>query len=131
MVLNDIKRFNEFADSCVNRYVAVQTIAKWARDLGSELSDYRISESKLIEIILNGKYYTKGELSQRKRDDDPDHISDILEWAIDEKIVDEVKRLYRLSIKNKRLQSCNNTKFTSGEQSKINILLRMLWYSIE
>lgn len=129
MVINDVRRFDEFAESCGNRYVAVRTIAKWARDLGEKLNDYHISESKLIEIILNGKYYSEAEMDHRRRINDDDHIEDLLEWVIDDEIANEVRYLYRQSIRKRTLQYCSNLKFSQGEISKINILLRMLWYS--
>lgn len=129
MVLNDIKRFDEFSESCGNRYLAVRTIARWARDLGKDLSEYRISESKLIEIVLNSKYYSKSELAQRKIRYRDDGIEDVLEWISDNKISNKVIQLYRQSIKERHLLECKDNTFTEGQKSRINVLLRMLWYS--
>ncbi len=130
MVINDSKRFDEFAKSCGNRYLAVRVIAKWARDLGEKFSEYNISESKLLEIVLNGKwYYTDAEMAQRRTVSDDDHIQEFLEWTLDDLIVEEVKYLYKKSIQNRGLQLCTNPYLTQGQRSKTNILLRMIWYS--
>ena len=132
MVINDSVRFDEFAKSCGNKYLAVRIIARWARDLGEKFSEYSISESKLIEIVLNGKwYYTEYEMMQRRRASDDDHLEEFLDWVLDETIIEEVKYLYQKSVKNRGLQLCTNPYFTSGQRSKTNILLRMLWYSIK
>ena len=132
MVINDSRRFDEFAKSCGNKYLAVRVIAKWARDLGEKFNEYNISESKLLEIVLNGKwYYSEYEMMQRKTVNDADHIQDFLEWVMDDSVVEEVKYLYQKSVKNKGLQLCTNPYFTQGQRSKTNILLRMIWYSTD
>lgn len=128
MVINDVARFNEFAESCGNRYLAVRILAKWARELGEELHEYHISESKLLEIILNGKYYTDNQMSQR-RSKSADNLDDFLEWISDDRVINEVKYLYRQSVRRKRLQGCKNKTLSHGQRSRTNILLKMLWYS--
>ena len=130
MVTKDFERFNEFSHSCGNTFLAVRTVAKWARDLGIKFHEYHISESKLIQMIISGGcYYTDAEMLKRRTYSDDDHIDDILNWVIDDDIVAEVKRLYRSSIKERHLTSCDSDRFTKGQTSKINILLKMIWYS--
>lgn len=131
MILADVARFDEFAESLGNRYLAVKVIARWARDLGMKFNEYHISESKLIEIILNGKYYSEAEMAQRRDAFKCDNIDDFLEWVIDDRIVKEVKHLYKKSICNKKLELCTNPDFSSGEVAKINILIKLIMYSTD
>lgn len=131
MVINDLQRFNEFADSIGNRYDAVIILSQWARDLGHKFSEYRISESKLINNVLTGRcFYSDDEMYNRKVNSDYDNLQEFLYNVLDNSIVEEVKKLYTLSIREHKLHFCDNSEFSKGKQAKINILLKMIWYSV-
>lgn len=130
MVSKDSKRFKEFSKSCGNTYLAVRILSKWARELGEKFKEYRISESKLIETVLSGKcFYSEYQMLQRKAETDDDRIEDFLSWVLDDDIVEEVKYFYKLSINNKKLTRCTNIAFSDGKRGRINVLLKMIWYS--
>lgn len=130
MVIKDLERFEELAKSCGNHYLAIRWISQWARELGSEYSDYQISESKLLEWVVSGKCpYLENQLEARRVICTDDGISDFLEWVMDDEIVDEVKSLYKQSVRKHKLQTCKRTDFNQYRISRTNILLRMIWYS--
>ena len=132
MVIKDLKRFDEFARSFGNRYLAVRLISKWARELGQKFSEYSILESRLLAAVLDGRcFYSEEELAIRKKPTTDDHIEEFLEWVIDDDIVAEVKNLYKQSIKNRKLTECSNPNFSSGQIARTNVLLRMIWYSAD
>lgn len=130
MISNDTIRFKQFAESCGNNYLAIKIISKWTRELGNKFSEYRISESKLLETVLSGKcFYTEYEMMKRRSSNDDDHIEDFLSWVVDDEVVDEVKYMYAKSISIRRLAKCRRDDLTPGQLSRVNILLRMIWYS--
>lgn len=130
MAIEDILRFNEFAESVGNRYLASKIIAKWARELGKEYKDYYIVESKLLQWVVTGRCpYVEAELESRKIETDYDRVKDFLSWVMDEEVFEEVISLYKESVRHQHLQRCDNTKMNSSRRSRVNILLRMIWYS--
>lgn len=133
MVIEDFNIFNNYAQSCGNRFEAVNLISRWARNLGGQFNEYRISESKLLSTVLSGKwFYSQSEMERRKIADSLDDVDDFLSWTLDKHIVSEIKRMYSLSIRSKHgLLLSKNNIFSKGELTKINILLRMIWYSEE
>lgn len=130
MNVSQYSRFQDFAKDCGNRFLAIKFLVRWARDLGSEFSEYHISESKLLDTVFSGRcFYSSEQLVRRKSYTEYDEIEDFLSWTLDKNIVKEVKRAYIQSLRNKKLTLSNSKKFTKGECSKINVLLRMIWYS--
>lgn len=130
MVTKDLDRFQELEESCGSRYLAVQFISKWARGFGQEYKRYSIAESKLIQWVISGKCpYTEAQLLHRTIVSNDDGLEDFLCWVSDEEIQNEVKHLYKLSIKHKHLVYCKRADFTNGQVSRTNVLLRMFWFS--
>lgn len=131
MLLNDLNRFEEFAESCGNRYLAIRWISKWARQLAAEYRDYAIAESKLLQWVITGHCpYIESELELHRRPTLDDELSEVLEWVSDKEVVSEVRNLYIKGIKNRRLITCSRKDFSKSKISRTNILLRMVWYGI-
>lgn len=131
MVTEDLYRFEHLSEKLGNRYLAVRFISSSARSLGVEKKEYHIAESKLIQWILTGHCpYTEKQLQSRRAVSDDDGVDDFLSWVSDQDIVDEVKSLYKSSVKMHSIVYCKNNKFNQGQIDRINILLRMIWYSI-
>lgn len=130
MEIEDLNRFNQLAESCGNRYLAVQLVAKWSRALFKETSQYHLLESKILTWVLTGHCpYVESQLNSRVVNHDDDYINEILEWVTDEDVVEEVQKLYKQSIHNHKLLECSNENLLSGQKSRANVLLRMIWYS--
>ena len=131
MKIEDFDRFNELAESCGNRYVAVIWVANWARNLGEQYADYHISESKLLEWVITGHCpYTHSQLESRRQNQiDESIIESVLEWVTDADVESEVRELYKKSVKSRKLIISQNTNLSLGQQTRTNILLRMIWYS--
>lgn len=130
MNLHNLERFKELERSCGNRYLAIRFISTNARDLGQDNQDYHISESYLIEWVLTGKCpYTEQELARRKEvHENVDNINEYLSYVDDEDIRDEVRKLYKTSVQTKHLTYCTNKALSRGRRSRVNVLLRMIWY---
>ena len=130
MVTEDLYRFEQIANSVGNRYSAVQYIALQARKLGIAKRDYHIFESKLIQWVLTGSCpYTESEMERRRIASDYDGLSALLEWVDDKEVNKEVRTLYSESVRNRRLTYCERTDLSKGKVTRVNILLRMAWYS--
>lgn len=130
MGIPDVMRFNEFAKSVGNRYLATQLISQWARELGKEYKDYYIVESKLLQWVLTGRCpYVESELEARRFYTDHDKAEDFLAWVSDKEVREEVLELYKQSARNHHLLRCDNKSLGESRRARVNILLRMLWYS--
>lgn len=128
MGIQDLSRFNILSEACGSRYVAVRWLAKAARQLGTEYSDYELLESKLLTWLITGQCpYTTYEMDMRKLLRKVDTIDDLLEYVTDEEVEEQVRLFYRKSIRNKRLTLCDNDDLGSSRLSRVNILLRMAW----
>ena len=130
MVIKELERFQELAESFGNKYLAVKLVSFWARDLGIENKDYHIIESKLIEWVITGKCpYTEKQLERRKVLEDPDGVEEFLCWVSDKRVSDYVKCLYKKSVRCRHLILCQgDNTLTQGQIRRINILIRMLWW---
>jgi len=130
MDMKDLNKIKTIEKACGNRYLAIKILSKHARQLGEKNKVYHISESKLLEWILTGECpYTKNELALRKLiSENVDNIYDYLSDVDDELVCDRVTELYKQSIRKRRLQSCTDKDISPGRRSRINILLRMIWY---
>lgn len=130
MVIRELDRFNELANSLGNKYQAIKLVSAWARDLGKQYSEYHIDEAKLLDWVINGRCpYLETELEKRKSVYTDDGVDEFLMWVSDEAVTDEVKRLYKKSIRSHQLIYCSKSDFNKAQISRCNILLRMLWYS--
>lgn len=130
MVTKDFNRFDELAESCGNRYLAVRFIAKYSRSLGKQYHEYHIFESKLIQWVITGRCpYIESDMLKRKIHIDDDKVEDFLSWVTDIEVADEVIKLYKKSVNRKHLLICNNNRLGQSRKSRVNVLLRMLWYS--
>lgn len=134
MEIGEIQQIQKIADAVGNRFAAVQLIAKAARNIGTskEYRCYAISESKLIEWVVTGKCpYSKEVLDKRKIINETiDELEDCLCYISDPDVINEVKRLYGQSLRMKKLQKCTNNNLSPGQQSRVTILLRMIWLTI-
>lgn len=130
MVIEDLNRFAELARSLGNDYLAIKLVSEWSRALGQDNSEYQIAESKLLQWVITGHCpYIESELATRRYRLDPDNIDELLVWVSDEEIANEVRYLYKQSVKHHKLSICQRKDFSNGRKSKTNILLRMIWYS--
>lgn len=130
MNISDLATFQHFENAFGNKYLAVKMLAKICRKLGAEKSDYHISESKLMQWVLTGDCpYSKKEMDIRKLiSDNIDDINEYLSYVDDEEIQETVKLLYKKSVRLHCLQTCTDKCISPGKRSRINILLRMIWY---
>lgn len=133
MVIHDLDRFNNIAEACGNRYVAIQLIAKAARSLGQATRHYSISESKLLEWIITGSCpYSQKSLERRQVFNEKlDDVMDILCYVTDQIVIDEVTVCYRNSIRHRKLTLCKREDISKHRVNRINILLRMIWYNFK
>jgi hypothetical protein len=131
MKIEDLDRFNELAESCGNRYLAVTWVANCARNLGKQYADYHIPESKLLDWVITGHCpYTDSQLERRRQNQiDESIIESVLEWVTDADVESEVRRLYKKSVKSRKLITSENTNLSPGQQTRTGILLRMIWCS--
>lgn len=130
MDMKDLEKLKTIEEACGNKYLAIKILSRSARRLGEKNAVYHISESKLLEWILTGKCpYTKNELAVRKLiSENVDNIYDYLSYVDDEVVCDKVIELYKRSVQKRQLQRCTDKSISPGKQSRINILLRMIWY---
>ena len=132
MGIRDLDRFNQFASDVGNKFLAINMICQWSRQLEKEYSNYRIPANKLIDWVIYSKCpYSSEELSRRQIFTFDDRLDSILEWIDDAEVKDEVKSLYKYSIKHRHLSLCNNLTINKYKQGRINTILRMLWFSID
>lgn len=130
MGIEELVRFNELAESCGNKYLAIKFISYNARMLGHETREYHLVDSKLIDWVLHGKCpYNSEEMLHRRIVENTDNVEEFLSWVEDTEVKDEVKRLYKLSVNKHYLMCCDNNNLSPGKVSRVNVLLRMLWYS--
>lgn len=130
MVIDDLYTFDRLAESCGNRYLAVMFLSESARKLGSKKKDYQIAESKLLQWVLTGTCpYSNKQLDRMKKKVSDDGIENILSWVSDQFVVDKVRFLYKSSIRRRKLLYYRDSKLTKSKVDRINILLRMIWYS--
>lgn len=130
MVIDDLYNFDKLVEACGNRYLAVMFISESARKLGQQQSKYQISESKLIQWILTGECpYTEVQLAARKKREIDEGVDLILCWVYDAEVVTEVKKCYKKSVNRQKLIYATSHNLPQSKIDRINILLRMIWYS--
>ena len=130
--IQSLQRFNELANDIGNRYEAVMLVCQWARQLEQQYSNYHISSSKLIDWVIQGKCpYNNAELLSRRIITRDDEIDNLLEWVGDEEVKKEVKYLYKKSVKHRHLELRDDVNINKYKRSRINIILRMMWYSVD
>lgn len=131
MVIDDLNKFRELEESCGNRYLAVQFVIKCTRILEIKYSGCGLNTSKLIEWVISGESpYTAKEIERRKLIlNDKTELTEFLSWVSDEEICDQVEKYYKLSTANRHLTLCTNDQVAQGVRSRINVLLRMIWFA--
>ena len=130
MKMSDLDRFKELEKSCGSRYKAINFISDAARYLGKVNSEYHLSESALLAWVIEGKCpFTQVELDARKAvHTRTSVVDDCLEFVDDAEVAARVRSLYKQSLKAKKLMCCEDDDISPGRVSRINILLRMIWY---
>ena len=129
MEIKDLFAFKELETKCGNRYLAIKYLSDSARKLGKQYKEYHISESKLIQWALTGRCpYSENHMWRRLHAND-DGLDEFLIWITDTEIADEVKRCYKQSVRNRCLTLCEDNYFSQSQLDRINVLLRMAWYS--
>ena len=130
MVIDDLYNFDKLVEACGNRYLAVMFLSESARKLGEEKKEYHISESKLLQWVLTGHCpYSEAQLELMKEKRSNEGLDTILCWVTDKQVTNEVRFLYKKSVRNHKLTYSNNTNLSASKCDRVNILLRMIWYS--
>lgn len=130
MELCELEKLKQIEEACGNKYLAIKILSKKTRELGKQNRVYHISESKLLQWILTGECpYSTAELDLRKMvSENVDNINEYLAYVDDEEVCDIVRELYKTSIRNRHLTYYTDKSISPGRVSRINILLRMIWY---
>lgn len=133
MVIEDLDRFRLLEEACGSRYLAVRYISNVSRTLGHQNEEYYLSESKLLQWVLTGTCpYSKSKLEYRRYIfEQLDDLDEYLYYVEDKVVYKTVRSLYKQSIRNKKLTYCTDQNITQGQRSRINILLRMIWYGFK
>ena len=130
MVIDDLYNFDKLVEACGNRYLAVMFLSESARKLGKIKKEYHLFESKLLQWVLTGQCpYTEIQLESMKERHNSEGLDAILCWVADKQVSDEVRFLYKKSIKNRRITYSTNENLSTSKCDRANILLRMVWYS--
>ena len=121
--------FDQLAAALGSTYAAVDYIAKSARRK-LKVTNNRILESEAISWVLTGV-----SPKLRNRIDDVSHIpanyvDEILCYVDNENICNSVRDSYAASIQVRHLIYCYQKDLDKHEQSRVRILLRMVWYNI-
>lgn len=126
--MND--EFNRLANKLGSRYGAVNYIAQEARRRRSE-SDYTMLESEAISWVLTGN---KPPTRARSKVDISTNISmvqDILSEIEDDNVRASVYASYKQSLKVGHLIYCYHESLDEGQQSRVRVLMKMIWYNIK
>lgn len=128
MITSTHSYFNKLAIALGNNYAACTIMAKSARGLSAHLPKYTI-ESHLLRWVVEGVPCSV--LSNAKiKDRDMMNVEDVLEFVDDELVKSEVRKSYRLSLKNRHLTYSTHPKLDKHQKDRCDILLRMAWYSL-
>ena len=132
MSLSELDQFNELARACGNRYLAVQYIAKASRYLNRTIPE-RVLESKLISWALTGEKPDLSKYTATFYLENPE-IADVLyflDYVEDIRVKKAVIALYRASVNKKHLTYTCDEYIDPAIESRVRVLLRMLWYRIK
>ncbi len=131
MFNENLALFNELARACGNRYLAVKFLAQKSRILGKQTEGI-VLESKLISWALTGiQPYDDKELEKRKYfDSDIAQLEDYLCYVDDEEICEQVRKYYKLSVRNKHVTLDASNTLDEYRQMRVNVILRMIWYEL-
>ena len=130
MWADDSRLFEELAQKCGNRYLAVRWLATAARQLAAQIPGV-IVESKLISWVLHDVPASEIKYRPiRNLDSDIDRMESLLEFVDDVDIQDAVRWGYKESLKHHHLIYSSNEEFNldPNQAVRARILLRMLWY---
>lgn len=133
MEIRELKCMESIEQALGNKFLSCMIVSELARRLGTSKGYYKyhLSESALIEWVVTGKtHYSKLNLENRIAvTEHIDDIDNVLCWVSDEEIVEEVKSLYKESIRNRKLLTCQRKDFNTYQRDRSNILLRLIWYA--
>lgn len=132
MDLSEQRMFDELADKCGNRYLAVKFISKKARFLDSKLAK-SVLISKLMTWVLTGREIDIESNINNLYKLNPDLIvmENYLEFVEDESVKRQVRKSYIASVRNRHLVYDTSEGLNRYKQNRANILLRMIWYQFE
>ena len=124
--------FEQLADKCGNRYLAVMYVARASRALFRSLSEkfsVDLIESHVITWALTGQVPDIEKLPLRPSDcSEISSILDFLSYVEDEEVKEKVIEQYKKSVKEKHLVYITDRSMSIYRKDRINILLRMIWY---
>ncbi len=131
MLESSLKLFNELAEVCGNRYLAIKYLSHQSRDLGHQ-SKGKVTESKLISWALTGEQpYSNQELERRKvLDIDIAELEDYLCYVDDKEVANQVRKYYQLSVRSKHVVLDTSQSLDLYRQMRVNVILRMIWYGL-
>lgn len=125
---NEHKLFDELADKCGNRYLAVKYIAKLGRYLnydvpggllGSQLLTWALTgQQPETKFDFNNYYKVNAELAC---------LEETLEYVTNDAVKRSVRKSYALSVRHHHLIYHYDDSLDQYEQGRVRILLRMIW----
>jgi len=126
--LENARLFDELADKCGNRYLATLYVAKAARYLAQEHS-VSMLESQLLTWALTGKPPNLSLARYKKIESlELSNIEFYLDYVEDAEVRDCVLQRYKDSVRNHHLVYQHPGQLDSFRTSRVNILLRMIWW---
>ena len=131
MYNENLALFNKLANICGNRYLAVKYLSSQSRSLGAQ-SEGTVLESKLLTWALTGTPpYSIEEMRRRKEyDSDVAELEDYLCYVDDEEVANQVRKYYRISLRNRHVVLDDSSTLDTYRQMRVNVILRMIWYGL-
>lgn len=128
----DHELFEELAQACGSRYLAVNYLAHSARKL-SLLTPGWIIESKLITWALTGEAPDLDKAFSVYYMYNPDvrELDDFLCYIEDPDVRSSVKESYHKSIKHRHLLYVYKSALNESQKSRVRVLMRMFWFEFE
>ena len=125
---NDHTKFEELAESCGNRYMAIQYVAKMSRKLGKTIPRYML-ESKLLTWALTGERPPTRNLYRILYARNPDlrALNEYLMYVEDEEISSTVRYMYLRSVRSRHLVYDHEKELEENKLARARIILRMVW----
>lgn len=128
---NDKERFLDFAEDLGNPYLAVKTIAIWARDVLRKY-DNKLLTSEVLTWIIQGKppasldqFDAASKKRSRKTKSD---LEELLCYVDDDDVCNAVRMSYTESHNKDELSFVYGSVVDDDRQARVRVLMRMLWY---
>ena len=120
--------FDELAEKCGNRYLAVMYISKLSRKLNYQVPGGALA-SQLITWALTGNKpeFKYNVLYHKNISPDLATMESYLEYVTDEDIKASVRISYTLSIRKHHLIYVYDKSLDQYQQGRMRVLLRMIW----